>query len=296
MLKRNSPYIAEKAHHKAYFRRKYAKAYGRRIHGNRTLEEYIVAKLQLGWSPVAISGRMRLDSESFYASKTAIYDWLYSDLGQRWCEYLYSKRYRRRKRRRKKTKRTLIPNRVGIEHRPAEITERLVYGHAEGDTIVSGKKHHSTESLATLYERKARYIDIRKIASLKPAVFNTAVSAMHSTASFSSMTLDNGIENVKHEALEQLLHIEIYFCDPYSSWQKGGVENANRMIRRFIPKGSNIADYSDEYIAAIVHFLNSIPRKSLNFKTPYEVMQEQHLLKYTPSPTVNYPTRVALRG
>lgn len=289
-------YTSADAQHKAYVRRKYAKAYGRRIHGNRKLENYIVRCMKRGWSPVVISGRMQLDGESFYASKTAIYDWLYSDLGQKWCEYLSSKRYRRRKRRHKKTRRTLIPNRVGIESRPVEITERLVYGHGESDTIVSGKKHKSTASLAVVYERKARYIDARKIVSLKPARFNEAVSAMCTQVSLLSLTLDNGIENVKHEELKSSLHIETYFCDPYSSWQKGGVENANRMIRRFIPKGSNIADFSEEYISAIVHFLNSIPRKILNFKTPYEVMQEQNLLKYIPSPTVTYPISGALRG
>ena len=89
-----------------------------------------------------------------------------------------------------------------------------------------------------------------------------------------SLTQDNGIENTRHEELG----VPVYFCDPYSSWQKGGVENANKMIRRFIPKGADIAAYSQEYVSMAVDILNNKPRKSLGYKTPLEVMQKNNLL------------------
>jgi IS30 family transposase len=101
-----------------------------------------------------------------------------------------------------------------------------------------------------------------------------------------SLTLDNGIENRQHEEIG----IPIYFCDPYSSWQKGGVENANKMIRRFIPKGSDISNYSDKEIAEIVRILNNKPRESLDYKTPYEVMIKHGLL------TKKVQQKVALGG
>ena len=101
-----------------------------------------------------------------------------------------------------------------------------------------------------------------------------------------SITMDNGVENTKHEELS----IPAYFCDSYSSWQKGGVENANKMIRRFIPKKSDLNDYSDKYIKMIVDILNNKPRKSLDYKTPYEVMVEHNLF------VKNKKAEVALRG
>ena len=89
-----------------------------------------------------------------------------------------------------------------------------------------------------------------------------------------SLTYDNGIENRLHD----LLNVATYFCDPYSSWQKGGVENVNGMIRKYIPKGSDISNYTDEYIAKVETILNNKPRKSLGYKTPKEVMIENNLL------------------
>ena len=90
-----------------------------------------------------------------------------------------------------------------------------------------------------------------------------------------SLTLDNGIENRDHEKIGTTT----YFCDPYSSWQKGGVENSNKLIRRYIPKGANIDGYSDKYIQKIINIINNKPRKILNYKTPREIMIENNQLK-----------------
>ena len=277
-IKRNSIngiYDPLKANHKAYVRRRYAKYQGKAINENEDLKEYIGLRLEQGWSPDVISGRMRLEKQPFYASKTAIYEYLYSSYGQVLCPYLYSQRYIKRKRKHKKIKKILIPNRMGIKQRPIIVSLNKEYGHYEGDTIVSGRKTGSKAALAVIYERKAKYVDMRKIANLKPESNKNAVLEMQQALKTLSYTLDNGIENVKYEELGVLT----FFCDPYSAWQKGGIENANRLIRRFIPKGSDIAQYSDTYVQAIVQRLNNTPRKSLGYKTPLELMIENNQFK-----------------
>jgi transposase, IS30 family len=284
-------YESTVANHKAYCKRHNAKYQGMSIEKNKLLKEYVIRRLKQDQSPDEISGRMKKDKELFYASKTAIYDWLYSAYGQRYCQYLYSERYKPKKRKKKKTKRVLIKHRIGIELRPSVINNDKEYGHCEADTIVSGKKTDSKTALAVTYQRKAKYIGIKKIPSLKPEEFNKALLNIRKEQIINSSTLDNGIENQWHYKLD----IPIYFCDPYSSWQKGGVENANKMIRRYIPKGSDISKYSDKYVKMIEDIINNKPRKSLGYKTPKEVMIENNLLLNTKE-SKNKKTQVALEG
>lgn len=272
---RDGPYIATLAHQKAYARRKNGSYQGKKINENDALQEYIVARIKEYWSPDAIAGRMRKEGKPFYASKTAIYEWLRTARGVRNCTYLYSRRYYKKKRKKNKTKKALIPNRRGLAKRPKGATNKTRYGHYEEDTVVSGKKTRSKVALAVLYERKAKAVRLRKIDTLAPLVHNRAIKTMTRPLSkVLSITFDNGIENRKHEELG----IPTFFCDPYSSWQKGGVENVNKAIRQFIQKGSDIANYSDDYIARIEKILNQRPRKSLNYQTPHEVMEKHHLL------------------
>jgi IS30 family transposase len=271
----NGRYESNAAQHKAYLKRYYSKFQLRKINQDNELQKYIVRKLKRGWSPSDISGRMRKDKKKFYASKTAIYEWLRSNRGQRYCKYLYSGRYRAKKYGKKRTKKVLIPNRTSIFLRPKGATNKTRYGHYENDTMVSGKKTGSKAALSVMYEKKARYMDAKKIKNLRPGSNKEAILKMKSDKKVKSMTFDNGIENVKH----QELGVPTFFCDPYSSWQKGGVENCVKMIRRYIPKGCDINDYSDRDIKSIVTLLNNKPRKSLGYKTPYEVMVENNLFK-----------------
>ena len=217
---------------------------------------------------------MKLELDKYVSSKT-IYNWLYSSFGQQYCKYLPSNRYKP-KRRRKKTERTLIPNRTGIEERSKFIDERKEYGHFEGDTIVSGKNTKSKFALVVIQERKSRFCQIKVIENLKPRSFEKATNRILKIFSNpQSLTLDNGIENTTHERIMA----ETYFCNPYSSWEKGSVENLNKMIRRFVLKRSNIADYSKKKIRNITNILNNKPRKILDYKTPREVALENNLLK-----------------
>jgi len=267
--KRQGKYKSALAQSKAVYRRKNASYQGMKIENSPKLKKYIVPRLEQDWSPDEIAGRLEKEKRGFRASKNLIYRWLYSSRGQRYCPLLYSKRYRPKKRR-GKAKKPLIPNRTGIEKRPELIGKKQRFGDFEGDTIVSAKKTASKVSLAVVVERKSRYIGIRRISSLKPSLFVSAVKEMKKGVRMKSLTLDNGIENRNHQDLK----IDTFFCDPYSSWQKGAVENGNRMIRRYIPKGSDIGDYSEKEIREIGKRINKKPRKILGYKTAHEVMCE----------------------
>lgn len=282
---RDGPYESGVAEHKAYLNRKYAKFQWKKINEDERLQNYIIERLKQYWSPDEIAGYMRKTKQPFCASKTAIYEWLRSNRGQYYCQYLYSGRYRPKKQKKNKTQKVLIPNRISIHLRPEVINQNIEYGHYENDTVVSGKKTGSKAALSVEYERKARYIDAKKIKNLRPGLNKEAIIEMGSNKIVKSRTFDNGIENTRHYELG----VPTYICDPYSSWQKPGVENANKMIRRFIPKGSDINDYSDEYVSMVVNILNNKPRKSLGYKTAHEVMIENNLFK-------NINSKIALQG
>jgi len=287
-IERNSTqglYKPHRAAQKARNRRKCSKYQGMKINNNLELEEYIIKKLKLLWTPEDISGRLKEeDIHITYVSAKGIYKWLYSVFGQAYCKYLTKKHHRRRGRKKKRVKKEMIPNRIGIEYRSIAANERREYGHLEGDTIVSARHHHSKVSLFVIVDRKSRYVRLRKILNLKPLTGRLAMEEMISSLHFKTLTLDNGIENKDHEILSRNMDIDVYFCDPYSSWQKGSVENVNGVIRRFIPKGANIADYSDVEIQTIENYLNHKPKKCLGYKTPYEVMIENNLFLNKKSP------------
>lgn len=273
-------YDPNKAQLKYKAKRRFSKYQGMKITAHTELENHVKAGLCSGQTPEQIAGRLKeVDTHLPYVSRQGIYKWLYSARGQAYCQYLPSKQYGKKQRRGKKTKREMIPNRISIHERPPEVNEREEFGHFEADTVVSGKKHGSV-ALNVVVERKSRFVRLRKLSNMKPATTNSALKrSLRAFYKISSLTLDNGIENKWHERLKILT----YFCDSYASWQKGGVENINLRIRRFIPKGANIAHYSDKQIQAIEDWLNHTPRKCLNYKTPYEIMSQENLLIHTPS-------------
>lgn len=281
-IKRNSvkgKYLPRSAKVKARVRRRYSKYQGMKVRERPKLQHYIIAKLHLHQTPEEISGRLKeIDTHLPYISAKGIYKWLYSVHGQQYCHLLPKKRIKPKKRKGKKTKREMIPNRTGIEKRPQEANIRSEYGHLETDTMVSGRKTGSKAALTLLHDRKARFTRLRKIPNMKPATNAAALMSMGKHMHCLTITHDNGIENKHHEDVAAALSIRTFFCNPYSSWEKGSVENTIGRIRRFIPKGADLNDYSDEDIAAIEHWLNHTPRKCLGFKTPYEVLLGNNLL------------------
>jgi len=266
-IKRNSVggmYDPRKAEIKARVKLKDRRFQWRKINQHDGLRQYIITGLEQGWNPDEISGRMRDDQEPFYASKTAIYEWLYSARGQRYCRLLYSQRYRPKPRKAKRA-RVMIPERKPLSMRPKGAANRSRYGHWEGDAIVSGLR--GTGGAAVASERKSKLIRAKVVPSLSPKPYARTLGSLTKDCHVRSWSFDNGIENRAHRQLKA----PAFFCDPYSSWQKGGVENANKLIRRYLPKGTNFAKVKQFELDRVVSLINNKPRKILKYKTALEV-------------------------
>ena len=237
--------------------------------GDVAVREYVERKLKLGWSPEQIAGRLPIDMPGKRVSYETIYQFIFKtrrDLTQ----YLQCGRKTRRKRKDPRRKRVLIPDRVGIEQRPAHIDDRCEYGHWEGDTAVS---RQSGQALMVLQERSLGLTFLAKLPRCAPKDMATAV--IHRLGDLPSdlrrsITFDNGQENRHHKTMQEQLGIATYFCDPYSSWQKGSVENAVGLTRRFWPKKTNYALIPEEEIARVEYRLNTRPRKRFGFLSPLE--------------------------
>jgi IS30 family transposase len=271
-------YRARNAHQYARTRAKDKKYQWSKIEHDPGLRAYIISGLAAHWNPDEISGRMKEQHQPFYASKTAIYEWLRSVQGQRYVPLLYSQRYHPKKRR-PKARREVIPDRIGIDERFLGATNRTRYGHWEGDTLVSGRKTGSTAAVSVVYERKTRLVLALRIPNLRPAAHAAAQRVMLHNKKALSITQDNGIENKDHGSVG----VPAFFCDPHAAWQKGGVENANKMIRRYAPKGTDFRAVSQEYLDQIVSVINNKPRRILQYRTALEVARAAGIFK---SPSV----------
>lgn len=265
-------YNPRNAHQYATTRKKDTRREWSKIEGNREMRSYIIEKLMIHWNPNEISGRMKKERKPWYASKTTIYEWLWSIHGQQYCHLLYSGRYHKKKRI-KKTERVMIPNRIGIEKRGKGAHNRSRYGHWEDDTVVSRKG--CSGGLSVGIERKSRLILATKVRSMSTTEHVEIMKKRQDTYKILSRTLDNGIENKQY----QILGVPTFFCDPYASWQKGGVENANKMIRRYFPKGTNFRKVSQRQVDMVVAIINNKPRKILGYKTALEVASACGIIK-----------------
>jgi transposase, IS30 family len=160
---------------------------------------------------------------------------------------------------------------VSIDDRPSVITNRERVGDVEADFIVSGKA--GTGYLLTVVDRKSRYGFVRKL--LPVTIANMEQAFLDVKAQFPellSVTTDNDILFRYHERLEALLSVPIYFCDPYSSWQKGSIENYNKHIRKYIPKGADISPYDDASLRLTEARLNGRFMSVIGYRTPAECL------------------------
>ena len=246
-----------------------------KIEHNTEMKTYIIECLEKHWNPDEISVKMKLEKKPWYASKTAIYEWLWSVYGQQYCVNLYSQRYHIKKHV-KKTDRVMIPNRVSLNERPLGADNRTRYGHWEYDTIVSRKG--CSGGLSVGVERKGRLVVATVVKSMSTYEHMEAIQTHMSKYKTLSTTFDNGMENKQHESLG----IPTFFCEPYSSWEKGSVENANKMIRRYFPKGTNFRKVSQKAVDRVVHIINNKPRKILGYKTALEVASACGMMKILP--------------
>lgn len=268
-------YDAEAAHHKARVKRSNSKYQGMKVEKNTLLKEHIIRQLRQKRSPDEIAGRMKRQKLDFYASKNAIYKWLYSVYGVRYCRYLCTKR-RRKRTRKKKTARVMIPNRKSIYTRPRGAANRTRYGHYEGDTIVAPKRARNTEAVAIVAERKSKLILATKIPSLAPGEMTNAIRGFRKQAVMLSITVDNGIENRGHESWM----VPAYCADPYSPWQKPLIEGTIGLLRRWrFKKGTDWGTVPASRLQHSLLFLNHKYRKSLNYQSAIEVDATHGIMK-----------------
>jgi IS30 family transposase len=273
-LKRNEVagvYDPEKAHAKSQVRRKAAKFQGMTVVANRALQDFIEQELLKQQSPGAIAGRLATGLDGLpFASRDTIERFIRSVHGRK-LEYELKLLKRRRKGRKKRPLAEQLQNRTSIDDRPSVITNRERVGDVEADFIVSGK--NGSGYLLTVVDRKARYGFIRKLLPVTITNMEQAFLDVKQTfPELLSITTDNDLLFRHHERLEALIGVPIYFCDPYSSWQKGSIENLNRHVRKYIPKGADISQYGDEYIQFIGRRLNSRFMSVLGYKTPAECL------------------------
>jgi IS30 family transposase len=237
--------------------------------GDEKVREYLTEKLEIGWSPEQIAGRIGRDLPGKTVSHETIYQYIFKQ-DRELTQYLVCGRKNRRKRIQKRGKRVMIANRQGIENRPDAANSRTERGHWEGDTAISRR---SKTALLILHERKHGITLLQKIPRCAPTEMKTAVCIRLGTLPpkwRKTLTLDNGQENRAHEDIQKELKLDTYFCNPYSSWEKGSVENTVGLTRRFWPKKTDYALISDEEIATLEYRLNTRPRKRLGYLTPYE--------------------------
>lgn len=174
----------------------------------------------------------------------------------------------------------IVPEFLKIIHRPEEVDARLIPGHWEGDMI---KGPFSRSSIGTLVERKTRFVLLCKMDGNGAEAALEGFSRQMKRLPVSlrkSMTYDRGLEMACHPELARRLKIDIWFCDPYSPWQRGSNENTNGLLRQFLPKGIDLSTHTQRELSQIATLLNHRPRKTLGWKTPAQALSEE-LARFT---------------
>jgi len=240
---------------------------------------YVEDHLKQRWSPETIAGRLRIDHPGMSIHHETIYRYIYQEDGKGFHlrKFLTHVRYKRMKKFGRKVQHCKnIPDAVSIEKRPQEVVIREVIGHWETDNL-EGKRYSDTSVVSTTVERVSRYTILTKLADKSADEKYRALIKRFQPLPKNirrSITADNGGENADHKKITVTLSMPMYFCHPYSAWEKGSVENMNGRIRRYIPKGTSTDDVTDEQIANIEYQLNNTPRKCLEYQTPEEVMHQ----------------------
>ncbi len=175
---------------------------------------------------------------------------------------------KRRYCRRVKAGRSKIPERIDIEERPKIVEERLRYGDWEADLIEGST---GTGFIVSVYERKSHFGKLIKIESKSSDETASALIAQLSDYRVTTITYDNGLEFSSHGKVNEALGGQSYFCRPYHSWEKGGVENFNGLVRQYLPKGTSFANLTNERLKEIEQEINERPRKTLDIQSPSEL-------------------------
>jgi IS30 family transposase len=269
-------YRANKADQAAWDRAHRAKTC--KLAENPALAIIVAEKLQLEWSPDQIAGWLKStypDDEHYQVSHETIYKTLFIQargvLKKELIQYLRKPRAMRRSRHHtQKTKdHGRITNTVSIRERPAEVEDRAVPGHWEGDLLCGS----SNSQIATLVERHTRLVMLVRVPSKDTkTVIDALIKQAHKLPRelYKSLTWDRGKEMADHERFSLDTDIKVYFCDPQSPWQRGSNENTNGLLRQYFPKGMDLSNVHQNRLNAVARRLNERPRETLQFRTPAE--------------------------
>ena len=246
------------------------------------LKAFIYRGLLSGFSPEQIAGRIKVlypNDTIMSISHEAIYQHIYkhrqSYLGKKLIKLLPYHHHKRREKRKFGKNRVRIKDQINISQRPKHVELRIEVGHWEGDLMIgTGQK----SAIGTIVERKTRYTFIVKIENRKSKTVTQQFAKLLNTLPKNirkTMTYDNGIEMANHKWLSNNTGMDIYFANPYSSWERGTNENTNGLIRRFFPKGTDFNKITIEQLKQAQFALNNRPRKILGYKTPNEIMNQE---------------------
>ena len=242
------------------------------------LSRTVETKLRLNWSPEQIAGWLKRKypgDERNYVSHETIYRSLFVQargvLKKELLQYLRTQRAMRRSKHSSLKRKGLgqITNAISIRERPASVEDRAVPGHWEGDLIGGSKNSY----IATLVERHSRYVMLAKV---KNKDTESVVSALIKQSKklpgelYKSLTWDRGKELADHQRFTLETNVDVYFCDPSSPWQRGSNENTNRLLRQYLPRGTDLTLHSQAKLNAVARQLNERPRKTLGYETPAE--------------------------
>lgn len=247
---------------------------------NPKLNLLVADKLRLDWSPEQIAGWLKMEyanNAPFQVSHETIYRSLFVQargvLKKELVGHLRTRKMMRQSKRGKSQPRGQIVDGISIHERPAEIEDRAVPGHWEGDLITGSHNTH----IATLVERTSRFtmlvqVDGKDTHSVVAAL--TREVKKLPTQLRKSLTWDRGMELASHKQFTVATNVKVYYCDPQSPWQRGSNENTNRLLRQYFPKGTDLSQFNQKQLNAVALKLNTRPRKTLGFITPCCKLQE----------------------
>jgi IS30 family transposase len=237
----------------------------------RDLRRTVIRLLQQGWSPEQIAGRLRREQGGTVVNHETIYRFVYeSPLGRQEKLYEYLRRGQKKRRRRqgRRVHTGPIAHRTFIDARPSAANERTEIGHWESDSLLFGRE----QAVNVLVDRLSRFTVLTRLAGKTARDTYQVLVARLDPLPHRSLTADNGAENADHGRISQKLAIPFFFCHPYHSWEKGTVENTNGLIRRYLPRDTDLRRVAHDDLEAIAADLNHRPRKCLGFLTPAEVL------------------------
>ena len=244
------------------------------------LRDAVATKLAHAWSPQQIAGWLRRaypDDPTLHVSHETIYLSLFVQSRGVLKKALQAQLRQRRTIRRPRTAAPktggYIVGAVSIRERPATVEDRAVPGHWEGDLLVGARQSY----VATLVERRSRYVCLVRLAG---RATRTVVRALTQHVRrlpdglMATLTWDRGLELAAHRTFSIATGVQVYFCDPYSPWQRGTNENTNGLLRQYLPKGTDLARYTQTQLDTIARELNTRPRKTLGYRTPTDILAE----------------------